>query len=215
MKTESETLFEQFCLTKGISLTKIPEGKTKTSDYWININDYKFIIELTQFNINDEEKDLTKSLIHNNIIVYRPGDEKRVRQKIKDKSVQLKPYKDYPTILMFYDNRSIFSTLDQDSIKYALYGDDEYNYSYEAEEDKIVFIERTFGRGKTFTIENKKYISAIGIIKIIDSNCEVILYHNHFAELPLDISICKTFTERQYKIVIDSYHQSDWVKVNF
>jgi len=115
---------------------------------------------------------------------------------------------------MFYDNRSIFSTIDPDSIKYSLYGNDEYNYVYYKEEKEFVFLEKIFGKGKTFTQEHKNYISAIGFMKTFDLKTEIILYHNYFADVPLDISICKKLANKQYKIIIDSNQQNNWIEVN-
>ena len=99
--TESEKLFESYCSNKGIDCTKIKESTDKTPDYLIKINGYKIIIELTQFNINDNEKDFSKSMQQNNFIVYNPEDEKRIRQKIKDKTEQLKTREGHPIILCF------------------------------------------------------------------------------------------------------------------
>lgn len=213
MKTESEIIFERFCSSKGISFRKIPETNNKTPDYCLHIEDYKIIVELTQFDINEKEKDLGKSLLTAKTIVYYPEDEKRIRQKVKDKSEQLKPYKDYPTILIFLDNRSIFSTIESDSIKYALYGEDEYNYVYGEDKNDFVFIDQTFGKGKTFREKNKDYISAVGLIKLIDLKASLTLFHNYFANRSLEEGICKNIADRQFKIIIDSFQQSDWIEI--
>lgn len=213
MKTESEIIFESFCSSKGISFRKIPETNTKTPDYCLQIEDYKIIVELTQFDINEKEKDLAKSLLTAKTIVYRPEDEKRIRQKVKDKSEQLKRYKDFPIILIFFDNRSIFSTIDRGSIKYALYGEDEYNYAYREDTDEVIFMGDSFGKGKTFREKNKDYISAIGLIKLIDSKASLTLFHNYFAKRSLEEGICKKIADRQFKIIIDSIQQSDWIQI--
>ena len=146
-------------------------------------------------------------------IVYRPEDETRIRQKVKDKSEQLKSYKDYPTILILYDNRSIFSTIDGDSIKHALYGEDEYNYVYREDTDEVTFIGRLFGKGKTFRKKNKSYISAVGVLKPSDAGSSLTLFHNYFAKKPLEECLCNKIADRQFKIIMDTYQQNDWIEI--
>lgn len=214
MKTESEIIFERFCSSKGISFRKIPETNTKTPDYCLHIEDYKIIVELTQFDINEKEKDLGKSLLTDKTIVYRPEDEKRIRQKVKDKSEQLKPYQDFPIILIFFDNRSIFSTIDRGSIKYALYGEDEYNYVYREDTEEVIFMGDSFGKGKTFRKDNKNYISAIGLLKLSEAASNLTLFHNYFANKVLEEGVCTKIADRQFKIIIDSSRQSDWIEID-
>lgn len=214
MLTESEKIFESYCSKRGINYEKVTEGENKTPDYLININEYKIIIELTQFNINDKEKDLTKLFLQNKPIAYFPENNKRIRNKIKKKSYQLNQNKEFPTILMLYDNRTIFSTISANSIKYALYGNDVFHYAYNKDEDEYLFIDNIFGKGKTFTKEHKRYISAIALIEILSSRTEIILFHNYFAEIPLDINICSKLVDKQYKIIIDSTKQNEWIEIN-
>lgn len=156
---------------------------------------------------------MSRSLLTSKTVVYHPEDETRIRQKVKDKSEQLKSYKDYPTILIFYDNRSIFSTIDWDSIRYALYGDDEYNYVYREDTDEVIFIGHPFGKGKTFRKNNKSYISAIGVLKPADEKTSLTLFHNYFANKPLEECLCMKIVDRQLKIIVDPYQQSDWIEI--
>lgn len=213
MKTESEILFESYCANKKIACNKIPETNIKTADYFLNIESYKIIVELTQFNINEKEKELSRSLMTTKTVVYRPEDVTRIRQKVKDKSEQLKSYKNYPAILIFYDNRSIFSTIDWDSIRYALYGEDEYNYVYREDTDEVISIGHPFGKGKTFRKNNKSYISAIGMLQPADVESSLTLFHNYFAKKPLEECLCKKIADRQFKIIVGPYQQSDWIEI--
>ncbi len=214
MRTESENIFESYCLNKKVNFSKIEESSTKTPDYLIKLDNYKFIVEITQFELNEKEKGVFRSLNPNQFTVYYPEDEKRVRQKIKDKAKQLKTRKDLPIVLVFYDNRSIFSTLDSDSIKYALYGDDSYTYYYENEQNNCIFLKPTFGKGKTLTEENKNYISAIGFLTKKSDKINLIAYHNYYAEKPLDKFICKKIFNKQFEISPDLGRQQDWKGIN-
>ena len=89
MKTKSESLFEDLCSTQKIGYEKFKEGASKTPDYYVQIDDIRFIAEVKQVDPNNEQNKLLAEFENNRYIIVSttPGD--KVRSKIKRSVTQI------------------------------------------------------------------------------------------------------------------------------
>lgn len=61
--TISEKLFENFCEQNKLTYSKIEEDNVNRSpDYFLKIGDYQIIVEVTEFKLNEEEKEQLSEL---------------------------------------------------------------------------------------------------------------------------------------------------------
>lgn len=189
-KTKSEILFEQFCYLNNIECNRIDTSTTRTPDYEINTNQKKIIIEVKELTPNNDDREW-ENLEFDTIgsaITCTPGD--RVRIKIRNASPQLKAGTDngkHPSILVLYGDGMLNAFLSDYEIRVAMYGFEQYNYNIPNDKSlPLCFVGSTFGSKKTMRETEKRYISAIAVMKY-EENGSILLsvYHNCFAINPI------------------------------
>lgn len=216
--TKSEKLFEDFCSNKSIYFERIhPEENVRKADYFIWRKNYKLIVEITQLDLNDEEKELLQKMKTQKSIAYWPSTEDRIRQKIKDKKDQIKNLvnkHNLASLLIIFDNREILTDISNDSMKYAMYGKDSHVIYYQGDLENSWYGGDKFGGSRRLTKNQKKYISALGNLYFLKSKLKLAIYHNYYAVNPIDIDRFKLFADYQYKI--ENPHngnQKDWCQI--
>lgn len=110
-KTESERLFEHYCKSKGIIYRRIPETKTRTPDYELEVGNERIVAEVKEIMSSKGEQgyELLRSRRgYGNALDYTPGD--RVRKKTKNSSGQIKACTQgkNPSILVVFVCLAIF-----------------------------------------------------------------------------------------------------------
>ncbi|ORC36836.1 hypothetical protein B4O97_04215 [Marispirochaeta aestuarii] len=186
--TNGEYEFINLCSILNIRYERIVEGKDKSPDFLIYLNDNLIYIEIKDLETNPDEKSAINELSENDFAVWgnsKPGN--RIRQKIKEGSVQLRKYcaNKYPSIIIIHDNRSSqVSILSEYEIKTGMYGIEHRTL------DKTGNIIKRFGSDRRLTENHGTYISAVGILK---ENNMLDLYLNYFSDIPLDHHQLKQF----------------------
>ena len=196
MTTESEKLFEAFCNNNGIRFAPVSTGVMKTPDYIIQIGEIDIVVEVKQIELNEEEKKLLRRAEKGDPVVFSatPGD--RIRSKIKAAAPQLKILAKgkHPALLVLYN-----------SIPFAA-GDPTHPYHIKTGmfglETVILtkppigtgdpqLIDKKFGPKRQMTEEHNTTTSAIGVLRrTMEAGIEMLIYHNHFAAIPLPVGLC-------------------------
>jgi hypothetical protein len=180
--TTSEKLFEDFCNQNKLPYEKIEEdNKNKLPDYLLKIENYRLIVEVTEFELNKEEK---KTLC--------------------------------PSILLIYDNRQVFSDMNSDDIRYAMYGEDSHTIGvFDNSDNPPFYIGNKFGRHRQMTKDEKTNISAIGhLFCTYKKELKINLYHNYYSKYPIESNKIKQYFPNQY--IVKEPHkdsQKGWSRV--
>jgi hypothetical protein len=205
MKTVSEIFFEKICKRRGISFHPIERGKNRTPDYRILLAGTEVIVEVKQLDLNKEDKERYEQVFkEGKIVTFFPRAKSRFREKIKSSSGQLKNITKgvLPSILVLFDNTGGFSCLDKYSILTGMYGDETLAVMMpDNPEFDPVMNGCYFGGNRQMTERERRYISAVGLIRMNnDNDPELDLYHNIFASLPLKAEIVVSIASRQYTL---------------
>jgi hypothetical protein len=176
--TTSEKLFETFCKQNKLAYSRIEEdNQHKLPDYFVEIDNYKIIVEVTEFKLSKGEKKKLLKFRKNRSGAYWPSTERRIRDEIDKKNKQIKPLvrkHNCPSILLIYDNREEFADTDSDSIKYAMYGEDSHIIRiYDQLDRSPVYVGNKFGGHRKMTKDEKTYISAIGHLFTDSKNLKI------------------------------------------
>jgi hypothetical protein len=191
--TKSEELFERFCAERKLSFHKIPESKTKSPDYYLEVGGKMIVAEVKQIDANKEEsrvlampaEDWGQGEIYHWDI---PGE--RIRNKITSAMPQFKNLSkgQYATLLVVYDNINVWPELiDEYAIRVALYGIETALISSEAApEGGAKILARWYGMRKKATAHHNTTLSAIAVISEAESSGLMNVYHNWYARIPLE-----------------------------
>ena len=218
--TTSEKLSEDFCNQNKLHYEKIEEdNKNKLPDYLLKMENYRLIVEVTEFELNKEEKKNLSEIRTNKAGAYWPSTERRIRDEINKKNKQIKPLvKKYncPSILLIYDNRQEFSDMNSDDIRYAMYGKDSHTIGvFDNSDNPPFYIGNKFGRHRQMTKDEKTNISAIGhLFCTYKKELKINLYHNYYSKYPIESNKIKQYFPNQY--IVKEPHkdsQKGWSKV--
>jgi len=218
--TTSEKLFETFCEQNKLVYSRIEEdNQHRLPDYFLEIDNYKIIVEVTEFKLNKGEKEKLLEFRKNKSGAYWPSTERRIRDEIDKKNKQIKPLvrkHNCPSILLIYDNREGFADTDSDSIKYAMYGEDSHTIGvFDNSDNPPFYIGNKFGRHRQMTKDEKTNISAIGhLFCTYKKELKINLYHNYYSKYPIESNKIKQYFPNQY--IVKEPHkdsQKGWGRV--
>ena len=175
----------------------------RSPDYFLKIGDYQIIVEVTEFKLNEEEKEQLSELRKKGAVAHWSSTERRIRDEIEKKNKQIKPFvqrHNCPSILLIYDDREEFAGTNSDNIKYAMYGKDSHIVGIDSNFDgPPVYIRNKFGGRRKMTKDEKTYISAIGHLFTDNKNLKINLYHNYYSKCPIEIKKIKSFSQTNIK----------------
>ena len=190
--TRSEQLFEQFCACNGLVPHKVPEGKSRSPDYYLDVDENRLVVEVKQIDPNKQERSVLRKppdewnegdIFHWDI----PGD--RLRNKIANAMPQLRALSEgvYPTLLVVYDNVKAWPELtDEYAVRVAMHGIETAIITPEtAPEGGAKIRERWYGLRKRVTARHNTTLSAIAVMS--DQDCDILMtvYHNWYAKNPM------------------------------
>ena len=190
--TKSESLFEDFCLRKGIIFQRINEGTSKSPDYLVSVFDTQLIVEVKQIEPNTEEKAILRTPMNewDPADVYHwglPGE--RIRKKISDAMPQLKKLSEgrHPTLLVILNTVAFWPELaDNYAVQVAMYGIESALISSEvASEGGAKILARWHGPRKRLTSECNTTLSGIALMDTDTPEVVLKVYHNYHAAIPL------------------------------
>jgi hypothetical protein len=198
VETKSEKLFQEYCSSRGYHLEPIPTGVTETPDYFVATTYARFIIEVKEISLNDDDRRVLREIEQTAGALGGDTIGRRARLLIKKAARQLKKRRSetLPMVVVLFDARPTilslpFSSLSQENIHAAMYGDFVVRLRMRPGTGEIVGREHGLGLGRITTEIEKRYISAVSVLNQWDQSQEpfMITYHNFFADIPLPLSV--------------------------
>lgn len=219
MKTQSESLFEQFCEEHKIRCVPIPRVSTRTPDYDVYFGEHQVVVEVKQIDPTPEEGDkLARVEAGERGITFGGKAGKRVRQEITDARKQLRRAKGkHPALLVLYNSVPLIHYLDPMFILVAMYGALTLPLTIPAGGGKPMAGNLRFGGGRRVSRTDNTTLSAICVL-IHDMKGRLLLtfYHNYFAAKPFDPACFSGERVRHYflpKDQAESGRYSFWVDI--
>lgn len=212
MKTVSEQLFEKYLEAFSYEWEYEPDsGLNKKPDYLITIQGKQFYFEIKQFDTNpllEEARKNPGKVVGGFIDQYKP-----IRTKIEQARIKFKEYKDYPCILVLYDNNS-FKDLTNLTISGAMYGNIDVSWIVPIKDNgkaELSGMHYADGGKMRRKKENQEIIqnttiSAIAIMEHSQTNDMVKFrtIHNYFASKPVQSNIIFTSQDDEHFISKDN-----------
>lgn len=185
-KTVSESMFEDFCACAGIACTAIDTAETRRPDYEIESGGHRIVIEIKQFDPNEDEAASNRSFAGDGVggTIIIPGD--RIRKAIHSAAPQLKAISrgERPAMLVVYNNSGAMQHTHSYSVATAMHGLDEVPVL--VPKDPSIsprFLDARSGRGKKMTANANTTISAIGVLRTAFDDTPILcVHHNPHAE---------------------------------
>ena len=221
MKTMSEQIFEEFCARRGIVCQRIPEGEGRTPDYELLFGDVRVVVEVKEMTPNKEEREsnrLVRERGYGNAISTTPGD--RVRKKIADCSAQIKARTGgtHPSMLVVFDSGRVAGHADAYNIRVAMYGLEQIYIAVPPIGTGSPYATGVgHGPKRKMTSDHNTSISAIGALFMTGPDeTHLHVYHNCFAQVPLDQSLLARHGVAQFEIgELSGGGASEWREIMF
>lgn len=218
-RTQSEELFEEYCLKYAIPCHRIIECDSKSPDYEIELGDLRPIVEVKEITPNPEEREAKRKLNQNGFVFYDMTPGKRVRKKITDASPQIRSRSKgiHPSILVLFDEGQTTRHLDSYHILVAMYGFEQIHIEVPSDmQESPRQIGSTLGPSKKMTQTDNTSISAIGVIGVPSvEEITLQIYHNIFAAIPLPTDVLQDKCIAQYVVQKeDLANAGRWRRVN-
>lgn len=205
MKTFSEQLFEEYCANARLTCNRVPEEAGKTPDYELVIETQRIIVEVKEFDRNEDEKEsdrLLKQRGYGKVLSYTPGE--RVRQKIAAASSQIKARTQsmYPGLLVLLN--SGYGHADPYHIRTAMYGLERVHIAVPpltASDFTPHATGMSYGPRRRMTENANTSISGIGVLATPGpDDVRLLVFHNKYAAIPLNPDLLARHGIVQYQI---------------
>lgn len=221
-KTISESLFEQFCESNGISYERIATGSidgVKAPDYVALVCGQKVVTEVKQIDPNKEELQHLQELTTKDWGSFEwYGDSaSRVRKKISDAMPQIRAGREdkFPSLLVLYNNTSISQHLtDRFSILTAMYGREALVVALPRDREPFL-INVKFGGQRKVSQNYNTSLSAVAVMhKSEDSIVRLDVYHNIYARIKFNPNLLRIQSVKHYSLgEMESSRFQDWIEV--
>ena len=220
MLTESEKAFEEYCQERSFQLERIREEDRKTPDYYLILNESRIVIEIKQFDPDDDETatlvDLSRNPGRMHIKSVTPGNS--VRRKIKKASPQIKMRTQarFPSLLVLFNNKILYGAANDYEIRVGMYGFDSIVFAVpHGMITSPYVIDRKFGGKRQMTEQHNTSISGVGLLsQEKDRHFHLQVFHNVHARVPLPLDAFREAGVPQFtlKPKEEGYSQ-EWVQV--
>jgi hypothetical protein len=221
-KTKSEALFEEFCKEHNLDLYSIPrnsDDEKKTPDYILHAEESKIIIEIKQLDPNPKDKKRLEQLEEYGETGFMlTGFSERVRKKIKKAVPQIKArnHKDFPAVVVLFDNVYLYGGIDSDDIKVGMYGEETVDIAIPKDHRTKPFaLRHRFGKNRSLAQSHNTSLSCVAVLNDHPINGLLLnIYHNDYASHPLNPDYLRLPTIRHFRLeesVTDSTFRN-WVQ---
>jgi hypothetical protein len=206
--TISESLFEAFCRTNHFVCKRIEESSVsgkREPDYELYTESVSIVVEVKQFDLNEEEKKQQKQLEKlGQTDVYGKEPGAKVRLKIQSGRRQLKARSGgkKPTLLVLYNNVPINNRgVDPYEIMTAMYGIEKFGMKISSISGEVTNEDCGFGPKRKMTQTSNTSISAIASLNH-ESNGKLTMriFHNIHAAVPLPVEVFQRPTIRHFTL---------------
>lgn len=213
-KSKSEKMFEAFCSLNQISFEKIETSTQQRPDYRIFLSGNEVIVEVKQFEPNEEEEEIIRRKAAGENIPFGVIPGKRIRGEIRSANRQLKTVtqEDKPTLLVVFDNVTpLCLHTNEYSVMTAMKGlDTILVYVPKKLQDPPVFGETISGKEKAMRSDANTTISAVAVLHPYDDdNIGLSIYHNCFARAPIDPALLRVSNVQQFCLPKESHNSLD------
>ncbi len=211
-KSKSEKLFETFCNLNQISWEKIEESSlARRPDYKINLSGQDFIVEIKQFDLNEEEQEIIKRQQQGEGIAFSINPGERIRKAIRKANSQLKQLSKgkIPTLLFVFDNVFPDPCLgpwlghtSEYCVMTAMKGVDQIPVAVPRDpKQPNVFGKVESGGKRAMRSDINTTISAVAAIDAYDEdNIHLRVYHNWYAAVPIDPALLHISNVKQFRL---------------
>lgn len=224
-KSKSEELFETFCNLNQILWEKIQESSlSRRPDYKINLSGQDFIVEVKQFDPNEEEQKIIKKKQQGESLAFSINPGERIRKAVRRANSQLKQLScgKLPTLLVVFDNvipdpclGSWLGHTSEYCIMTAMKGVDQIPVAIPKDpKQPVVFGEVESGGKRAMRSDINTTISAVAaIVAYDDENIHLCVYHNCYAAVPIDPALLNISSIKQFRLPEASKHslEKSWV----
>lgn len=200
VRTISEEVFEKFCKKKRVTCTRIPESTEKSSDYELILDSTKIITEVKQIEKNNSDSE-KESFMADGGVALGSAPSTRVRQHIVKAYSQIKNSckNKYPGMVVLFNNAGLLNRIDCFTVSTAMFGDFAVSI-YLNNENNIVAGAQKFQGKRKVTKSSLRSLSAVAILTNgFSSDPEFVVYHNPYADIPIDPILFSQITDKQYK----------------
>lgn len=215
--TISERLFRAFCRRHGIWCRRVPRTTRTTPDFRIRVGLEPSVVEVKQFDPNQEDREALKALLAGQVRVrsYNPG--RRIAKAIQHGYGQLASLARgrCPGLLVIYNNVGHDPThTDPMMVRIALYGQITVPVLVPADPSiNPTFLPPKWGAKKSVSKEHNRALSAVGVLyKTVGGDVGMTFYHNVFASHAFTPDSLRAPDVKHY-VVPDAVNFSEWVEV--
>jgi len=206
VKTKSELLFEELCKIRGVSCELIDTTpESRRPDYRIWLNKIEVIVEVKQFEPGEFEDQLINQAQETDSDALVTTVVSRIRSKFHKAQGQIRNLSKgiHPSLFVIYDATNGLSLMDRVDILTAMYGDDILRIQYYKETYlKIKNAVRRFGGNRKLDQGHNRSISAFAWLRShSESDISLEIYHNDFAEIPIDVNAATILASTQFRRV--------------
>lgn len=222
--TQSEALFEEACRANGIQYRRLPIADShgvQRPDYKVKVLGCGAIVEVKEISSNESDKQWRKDLAAGKIVSSTNEPGVRLRPKIRTAADQLQraSKRGIPTVAAIFDAVSSLFYTDPYNVKVAMYGLDAIVFEVPKDPAISPRMSRWKSGGKiTMNATQTTSVSAIAIIRTIPSQLGLVpallVYHNHFARVPLDPVKLQPYVWAQYALGQADNGSTDWIEIS-
>ena len=192
-KTNSETLFEQFCNSNALPLSRIQEGESPSPDYCVRLGVLDVYFEIKQI-----DKDTEFSAVSSSRTIGS-----HVRAKIKEARNQVRTAAKLgaPAVLLIYNNLDPLQRFGTEQLDFvaAMYGEPTVLLSNESGQ----IVDSFHGKNKALRENKNNSFSSVGVLRVEPAGTvSVHVYENIYAQVPLPyetLPSCITFNRMEVK----------------
>lgn len=189
--TISEAAFEAFCTDASIPFVRIPRKQNeRTADYLVNSGAQQFVVELKQFDPNEEEQAAIAARAEGKVVAQGGEPGSRIRLAIQNAAPQLRLSSAgrLPAVLVVYNCTGVNMHTDAYSVATAMQGLDVIDIAVPVgTSESPKFGPPRSGPKKKMTANSHTSISAIAVLGYnLDGSMRLDVFHNRHAKNPLD-----------------------------
>lgn len=217
--TKSEELFALICKRLNYSVTKLDtrsDQQRKTADFAVDTPFGRFLAEVEELTPNADDLRQIREMKEMGMTSGGAIIGSRARRAIRHAAVQLRDHRDdgVPMIAVLYDN----VRTPEGRVFYPMYYLEHHHIDAAMYGQRVIHVPLREGAqtrpdrcggGRTTTIDEKNYLSAVVVISDWDDET-VIVYHNCFAHIPLPKDIFFDSKCQQYE-KSDNPHDEPWM----
>jgi len=204
--TKSERLFEALCASSAIRAERVHLDRERASDYMLWSGSSSIVIKVQQFDAHPAERTPHQPMNHSHEseVFYDCVPGERMRSKIDNAIPQFKRLSGgvRPTLLVLYDNMRLWPEIcDSYAISVAMYGIETVVVAPEVvSEAGSTMVAQWPVASRKATSRASTMLSGIALLSDEDGEVKMQVFHNFFAQNPIDPYLLGTKAITHYRL---------------